>query len=83
VSACGFARTAGGAVFFAGSTPERPDEAFRLDEGQAKRLTDSDPWLAPVALGRNEVVRFAARATGFRSSAGPPRFIGALAVLLR
>lgn len=61
VSTRGFTKTRDGLVYFAGSTPEHPDEVFRLSGLQAARLTDSNPWLRDVALGRNDVVRFAAR----------------------
>lgn len=61
VSTRQFARDPDGGVCFVGSTPSHPAEVFRLGGLQAARLTDSNPWLEHVALGRNEVVRFAAR----------------------
>lgn len=52
-----------GDVALTGSTPTHPAEAFLLPRGAnaARRLTDSNPWLAEVELARQEVVRYAAR----------------------
>lgn len=46
-----------------GHAPAHPAEVFRLGRGAraARRLTDSNPWLAEVTLARQEVVRYAAR----------------------
>jgi dipeptidyl aminopeptidase/acylaminoacyl peptidase len=46
-----------------GHAPSHPREAFALGHGEAapRRLTDSNPWLAGVALGRQEVVEWRAR----------------------
>ena len=43
--------------------PEHPAEVFRIDwnNGQAKRLTNSNPWLAEVPLARQETVQWTAR----------------------
>lgn len=46
------------------STPGHPPEVFYMRSGvddAPRRLTDSNPWLAEVQLGRQEVVRFKAR----------------------
>ena len=43
---------------FVGSTPEHGREVFSLSGG---RLTDSNPWLNDIALGKQEVVTYAAR----------------------
>ncbi len=52
-----------GAVALVGSTPAHPSEVFHLAAGatEARRLTDSNPWLADVRLARQEVVRYTAR----------------------
>lgn len=52
-----------GSVALVGSTPSHPSEVFRLAPGAAapQRLTDSNPWLADVTLGKQEVIRYRAR----------------------
>lgn len=52
-----------GDVALVGSTPAHPSEVFHLPAGgsEARRLTDSNPWLADVRLARQEVVRYSAR----------------------
>ncbi len=52
-----------GSIALVGSTPSHPSEVFRLAPGASapQRLTDNNPWLAGVALARQEVVRYAAR----------------------
>lgn len=50
-----------GDVVLTGSTPAHPSEIFRFRDNGVERLTDSNPWLADVALARQEVVRYAAR----------------------
>ena len=52
---------AGDAAFFAASTPQHPAEVFVLRGTRMQRLTTSNPWLADVQLGKQEIVRFAAR----------------------
>jgi len=52
---------AGERIALTGSTPAHPNEVFVLEQGQARRLTDSNPWLAEVELARQEVVRYPAR----------------------
>ncbi len=46
-----------------GESAAHPGEVFTWDLGSAppRRLTDSNPWLAGVPLGKQELVRFAAR----------------------
>ena len=50
-----------GDIALTGSTPEHPREVYRFDGNNVERLTESNPWLADVALARQEVVRYAAR----------------------
>lgn len=52
-----------GSIALVGSTPSHPSEVFRLAPGAnaPQRLTDSNPWLADVALGKQEVIRYTAR----------------------
>lgn len=47
--------------FVCGSTARHPEELFLAGGGGFERWTDSNPWLAEVALGPQERVRFAAR----------------------
>jgi dipeptidyl aminopeptidase/acylaminoacyl peptidase len=53
----------GATVGLIGESPFHPGEVFTADlkTTTPRRLTDSNPWLAEVAFGRQEVVRFAAR----------------------
>jgi dipeptidyl aminopeptidase/acylaminoacyl peptidase len=51
----------GGGVAFSASTPRHPEEAFRLADDRAERLSDSNRWLADVELARQQVVTYAAR----------------------
>jgi len=46
-----------------GQTASYPTEVYAMAHGdkQARRLTDGNPWLADVALARQEVVRWKAR----------------------
>ena len=48
-----------GRLAMVGSAPQHPPEVFTLAAGgdEPQRLTDSNPWLAQVALARQEVVR--------------------------
>ena len=52
-----------GSIALVGSTPSHPSEVFQLAPGASapRRLTDSNPWLADVALAKQEVVRYTAR----------------------
>ncbi len=56
-------RAENGATALVGSTPSHPSEVFFLPAGasEAKRLTDSNPWLAEKRLATQEVVRYKAR----------------------
>ncbi|WP_376690978.1 S9 family peptidase [Wenzhouxiangella sp. EGI_FJ10409] len=51
----------GGRVVFPASTPRHPSELHALGETGAERLTDSNPWLADVALARQQVIEYTAR----------------------
>jgi dipeptidyl aminopeptidase/acylaminoacyl peptidase len=53
----------GQSAAFVGSSPDRPPEAFGMRHGQAAptRLTDSNPWLAGVRLGAQELIELEAR----------------------
>ncbi len=53
----------GARAAFVGATPSHPSEVYAMAHGdkQARRLTDGNPWLAHVALARQEVVRWKAR----------------------
>lgn len=54
---------AGGRTVVTASTPEHPREIYQREDGSdgARRLTDSNPWLAEVELARQEVVTYEAR----------------------
>ena len=51
------------AAAFVAETPAHPSEVFAMKHGEAgpRRLTDSNPWLAGMALATQEVVRYKAR----------------------
>lgn len=53
----------GGAAALVGSTPAHPSEVFLYTPGagEARRLTDSNPWLKDVRLARQDIVRYTAR----------------------
>ena len=59
----GLSLSDGGDTALTGSTPRHPSEAFVAAAGArtARKLTDSNPWLASVRLARQEVVRYKAR----------------------
>lgn len=44
-----------------GETPDAPGEVYWFDGLKLKRLTENNPWLADRDLGRQEVIRYAAR----------------------
>ncbi|MDI6401431.1 prolyl oligopeptidase family serine peptidase, partial [Balneolaceae bacterium ANBcel3] len=52
-----------GAVAFAVQTPNHPTELYMMDAGQEtlRRVTNSNPWLEEVTMGRQEVVSYSAR----------------------
>lgn len=52
-----------GDIALNGSTAAHPTEAFLLPRGAnaPRRLTDTNPWLADLRLGQQEVVRYTAR----------------------
>jgi dipeptidyl aminopeptidase/acylaminoacyl peptidase len=47
-------------VAFAGDTPAHPPEVYVIDRGAARRVTTTNPQLAGVAFGAQEVVRWKA-----------------------
>jgi dipeptidyl aminopeptidase/acylaminoacyl peptidase len=51
----------GGRVVVRASTPKHPNEVHAIDRGEARRLTDSNPWLADVELARQQVIEYEAR----------------------
>ncbi|MDC7805369.1 S9 family peptidase [Luteimonas sp BLCC-B24] len=59
----GLSVASGGAAALVGSTPAHPSEVFLYTPGasEARRLTDSNPWLKDVRLARQEIVRYTAR----------------------
>lgn len=57
----GLSVSRGGEIALVGSTPAHPAELFRLQGRAARRLTDSNPWLAEVSLARQDVIRYTAR----------------------
>lgn len=59
----GFNVAANGTVALTGNTPAHPSEIFVLDAGgeAARKLTNSNPWLANVRLARQEVIRYTSR----------------------
>lgn len=57
----GLSVSADGELAVTANTPSHPDEVFSIAGNEAKRLTDSNPWLADVELARQQVVRYAAR----------------------
>lgn len=59
----GLDRAADGTVALLGESPRHPGEVFRWQAGagEAKRLTDSNPWLAERRLAAQRTVRWAAR----------------------
>jgi dipeptidyl aminopeptidase/acylaminoacyl peptidase len=53
----------GAAAALVGHSPTHPEEVFLLSlgEGQAKRLTDSNPWLNEMKFGQQSVFKWKAR----------------------
>jgi dipeptidyl aminopeptidase/acylaminoacyl peptidase len=62
-----FDRSQAGTVAFVASRPQHPAEVYVLEPGQRepRRVTDTNPWLADVALGDQRVVRYAPRDRAF------------------
>jgi len=59
-----FSRSSNGTIAFVASSPEHPNELFTLSRGQnaePEKVTDHNPWLEEVELGRQEVVQYTAR----------------------
>lgn len=52
-----------GDIALVATTPEHPAEVYRLNRGEsvAQRMTNSNPWLDGLELGRQEVVTYNAR----------------------
>ncbi|MDZ7789818.1 MAG: S9 family peptidase [Xanthomonadales bacterium] len=51
----------GGRTVVTASTPRHPAEIYSLSDGDAERVTDSNPWLADVDLARQQVIEYQAR----------------------
>lgn len=52
----------GGVMVVTGSTWKHPSEVYAMGgQGELRRLTDSNPWLGGVPMGRQEVVRYESR----------------------
>ncbi len=59
-----FSRAGNGAISFVASTPSHPGELFTIaatKNAMPVKRTDSNPWLSEVKLGKQEVIRYAAR----------------------
>lgn len=58
-----FSVSENGHIAFAAETPEHPSELYLLEAGsdELDRKTNSNPWLADVALGEQEIVTYPAR----------------------
>ncbi len=50
-----------GTLALVGSTAEHPRELFIFDGKASTKVTDSNPWLAEKALGKQEVIRYKAK----------------------
>ena len=51
----------GGRIVVTASTPRHPAEIYSLSDGDAARVTESNPWLADVDLARQQVIEYQAR----------------------
>jgi dipeptidyl aminopeptidase/acylaminoacyl peptidase len=61
VNLAAFDRTMSGSTIFAASSPDHPQELYKLGaENSPERLTNSNPWLDDVELGMQEVVTWTA-----------------------
>ncbi|HSJ05956.1 MAG TPA: S9 family peptidase [Longimicrobiales bacterium] len=58
-----FDRASGGRAAFVASTPRHPPELYVLESGQRSpvRVTESNAWLANIAMGEQRVVRYQPR----------------------
>lgn len=58
-----FDRASNGRTIFTASSPSHPTELFKLGEKNSEpvRITNSNPWLDSVALGKQEVVSWKAQ----------------------
>jgi dipeptidyl aminopeptidase/acylaminoacyl peptidase len=59
-----FSRASNGTIAFVASTPEHPNELFvrpNRRNAQPERKTNHNSWLAELDLGKQEVIRYAAR----------------------
>jgi len=58
-----FDRSANGTIVFEADSPTHPDEVYLMGKRDKapRRVTNSNPWLEEVALGRQEVVTWQAR----------------------
>jgi dipeptidyl aminopeptidase/acylaminoacyl peptidase len=62
VNITSFARASDGTTIFAASSSSHPTELYRLDQQSQKpvRVTNNNPWLGDVELGKQEVVSWTA-----------------------
>ncbi|MDZ7682839.1 MAG: hypothetical protein U5J63_14260 [Fodinibius sp.] len=61
VNLAAFDRTMSGSTIFAASSLNHPQELYKLGaENSPERLTNSNPWLDSLALGKQEVVSWKA-----------------------
>lgn len=62
VNLSGFSRSSDGGTIFTGSSPSHPQELFRLasESDELVRVTNSNPWLEDVELGKQEAVTWTA-----------------------
>ncbi|WP_171032876.1 S9 family peptidase [Fodinibius saliphilus] len=55
-----FDRTSDGNTIFTASTATHPSELFQLNDGDLKRITNSNPWLENKKFGKQKVVSWKA-----------------------
>lgn len=63
-----FSRAANGAISFVASSPKHPNEVFFLSTRRnavPQKMTDSNPWLADLELGNQEVITYTTRDGAF------------------
>ncbi len=58
-----FARSDNGTVAFVADAPSHPDELYLMENNSTspERVTNSNPWLDDVKLGRQEIITYPAR----------------------